>query len=65
MVVRFAADELVTQVADDGGGEAGGMGGGRGLAWIRERVAVFSGQLEAGRRPDGGWTLRATFRIAT
>jgi signal transduction histidine kinase len=34
--------------------------GGRGLAGLRERVRVLDGELEAGPRPDGGFTLRAS-----
>ncbi|WP_438939654.1 sensor histidine kinase [Catenulispora pinisilvae] len=33
--------------------------GGRGLAGLRERVRVLDGVLEAGPRPDGGFTVRA------
>lgn len=33
--------------------------GGRGLAGLRERVRVLDGELEAGPRPDGGFTIRA------
>jgi signal transduction histidine kinase len=28
---------------------------------LRERVAVFGGQLQAGRDPRGGWIVRASF----
>ncbi|HUZ25275.1 MAG TPA: histidine kinase [Streptosporangiaceae bacterium] len=33
--------------------------GGRGLDGLRERVRVLDGELEAGPRPDGGFTVRA------
>lgn len=36
-------------------------GAGRGLAGLRERLALFQGRLEAGRTPDGQW--RVTARI--
>ncbi|MFE8947214.1 hypothetical protein [Streptomyces sp. NPDC007856] len=32
---------------------------GRGLVGMRERVAAFDGELDAGPHPDGGWRLRA------
>lgn len=62
-VVRYGADELQVDVVDDGGGSANGLGGRRGLAGLRERVAVFGGWLEAGPQPGGGWMLQATFPL--
>ena len=52
-------------VEDDGGGaaEAGaglaGFGGGYGLAGMRERVTLYGGLLQAGRRRGGGFAVRA------
>jgi signal transduction histidine kinase len=64
VVLRFHGDQLEIEVADEGGAEVNARGSGRGLAGMRERVAVFGGQLEAGPRPGGGWTLRAVLPVA-
>jgi signal transduction histidine kinase len=39
-------------------GESGSTAGGRGLAGMRERVAVLGGSFAAGPMPDGGFQLR-------
>jgi signal transduction histidine kinase len=36
-----------------------GLGSGRGLTGLRERVGAFGGTLDAGPVDDGGWCLRA------
>ena len=63
VVLRYGDDELEVEVADNGSANGNGHGSRRGLAVIGERVAVFGGRLDAGPRPDGGWTLRAGFPL--
>jgi signal transduction histidine kinase len=62
--VRYADDGLELEVADDGAGDGNGDGTGHGLVGIRERVAVFGGQVDAGARPDGGYAVRARLPYA-
>ena len=58
VVLRYLADELELEISDDGPGDDQGSGSGYGLVGMRERVTVYGGELEAGRRPGGGYALR-------
>jgi signal transduction histidine kinase len=61
VVLGYRDAGLDVEVSDDGGGTGAAAGGRHGLTGLRERVAVFGGRFEAGRRPGGGWRVRASF----
>jgi signal transduction histidine kinase len=58
--VRYQPDALELAIVDDGRGTAvSANGAGHGLIGMRERVALYGGTLDAGRRDDGGYSVRA------
>jgi signal transduction histidine kinase len=75
----YQDEEVEVEVTDDGrlggtavpvppggGSVAGGpgLGGGQGLAGMRERAAVFGGEVSAGPRPEGGWRVHTLLRVS-
>jgi signal transduction histidine kinase len=62
--LRYGSEALELEVLDDGPGSANGHAGGHGLVGMRERVAVFGGEFEAGPRPEGGFAVRARLPLA-
>jgi signal transduction histidine kinase len=65
VVLEYSRRELLVTVTDDGRGpgptRAEGPSGGHGLVGMRERVALFDGELEAHSRTDGpGYLVRAS-----
>jgi signal transduction histidine kinase len=65
VVLRYGADNFELEIADDGTGTGYRSGGGYGLVGMRERVSVYGGELEAGREPEGGYTLRVRLPIGS
>jgi len=64
--VRYAPAALELTVLDDGAGSGAGAGAppGHGLLGMRERVALFGGTLESGRRTDApGYAVRAVLPL--
>jgi signal transduction histidine kinase len=63
VTVSYGDDELRLEIVDDGDGSGDGQGSGHGLIGMRERVSIYGGDLRAGRRPGGGYALRASLPL--
>jgi signal transduction histidine kinase len=65
VTVDYEPQQLKLEIADSGGaaGPSAAVGNGRGLIGLRERLAVYGGSLEAGRRPTGGFRVRAVIPL--
>jgi len=61
VAITRTGDVVTIEVTDDGTGPPAVTThpGGYGLAGMRERAAVFGGELSAGPRPGGGFAVRA------
>jgi signal transduction histidine kinase len=69
VVVGYRDRDVTVEVTDDGRGVVAPAGDGRarvghGLIGMRERVAVFGGDLEVGPRPGGGFRVAARLPLA-
>jgi signal transduction histidine kinase len=65
VAIRCVEGRLEIDVTDDGGGDdAGdGTGAGHGLMGMRERLALYGGELTAGPRAEGGFRVTATVAL--
>jgi signal transduction histidine kinase len=67
VTVRYEQRAVELEIGDDGRGPNGSrvgrqdsaVAGGHGLIGMRERAALYGGTLDAGRRPGGGFAVRA------
>lgn len=67
VVVEYGADVVTVRVDDDGQSDASAATArpGLGLIGMRERTNALGGQLSAGRRPDGGFSVVARLPLTT
>lgn len=67
VAIRYGDHQLELQISDDGApGQAPSTTHGtcgHGLAGMRERVALYGGELHAGHRPEGGFVVRASLPL--
>jgi signal transduction histidine kinase len=72
--LNYRDEEVELEVSDDGrpgsvavpvSPGAGSMAAGHGLAGMRERAAVFGGEVSAGPRPEGGWRVHTLLRATS
>jgi signal transduction histidine kinase len=61
--VRYDDRSLTVEICDDGVGPTGDTTGGHGLVGIRERVALYGGNLHVGLQPTGGFVVRAVLPL--
>jgi signal transduction histidine kinase len=61
VTIGCAAEAVTIEITDNGTRQPANQPGtgGHGLAGMRERAAIFGGELAAGPRPGGGFTVRA------
>jgi signal transduction histidine kinase len=69
VTIGYRDRDVTVEVTDDGRGAAAPTGDGRarvghGLIGMRERVAVFGGDLQTGPRPGGGFRVAARLPLA-
>ena len=66
VTVRYGEDAVTVEVDDEGHGPVAGLppAGGHGLVGMRERVALYDGQLDVGPSPEGGFHVVARLPLA-
>jgi len=67
VTVRYGPRAVELDVSDtgNGGNSSNGLGTGHGLVGMRERVTMLGGELETGRRAEGGFGVRARLPLGS
>jgi signal transduction histidine kinase len=61
--VDYGGEAVIVRVVDQGAQSVAANASGRGLAGMRERVALYGGQLDLGARPEGGFLVSARLPV--
>ncbi len=61
--VHYGSHTLELQIDDDGAAQPAAGAGGHGLVGMRERVALYGGRFDAGRRSSGGFGVHVLLPI--
>ncbi len=64
VLIRYGRDDLELEVVDDGRPLPRTDDTGHGLVGMRERVALYGGELDSGPRTGGGFAVRARLPLA-
>lgn len=64
VAIRYGQHTLEIEVTDTGRGPGHNVEAGQGLTGMRERVAMFDGELSYGAGPHGGFVVFARFSIS-
>ncbi|XVU22947.1 sensor histidine kinase [Actinoplanes sp. CA-054009] len=63
VAIAHEPGSVTVDVHDDGAPAAGRPHPGRGLTGMRERAAVYAGEISAGPDPRGGWRVHASLAV--
>jgi signal transduction histidine kinase len=59
--LSYGERAIDVEITDDGHGRPGPQPDGHGITGMRERAALYGGEVHAGPRPTAGWRVHARF----